>query len=116
MIHELRIYEIFDHNKMAFHNRFREHASRIMKGYGFNIIGTWETRLNNRTEFVYLLSWPDEKTMLRAWDKFRGDEEWKRIKKETTARHGELLGEVQDRVLVPTSYGPEMVSAYGSRE
>ena len=30
MIHQLRIYEIFEHNKAAFHARFRDHATRIM--------------------------------------------------------------------------------------
>jgi hypothetical protein len=31
MIHQLRIYEIFENNKDAFHARFRDHAARIMK-------------------------------------------------------------------------------------
>jgi len=39
MIHQLRIYEIFENNKQAFHDRFRDHASRIMKSYGFDILG-----------------------------------------------------------------------------
>jgi hypothetical protein len=30
VIHQLRIYEIFDANKKAFHDRFRDHAMRIM--------------------------------------------------------------------------------------
>ncbi len=29
MIHQLRIYEIFEHNKAAFHERFTRHALRI---------------------------------------------------------------------------------------
>src|SRR6266487_554120 len=61
MIHQLRIYEIFEQNKQAFHDRFRDHASRIMKSYGFDILGTWETKMGDRTEFVYLLAWPTRK-------------------------------------------------------
>ena len=38
MIHQLRIYEIFEHNKAAFHDRFRDHAARIMQTSGFEII------------------------------------------------------------------------------
>ena len=34
VIHQLRIYEIFDNNKAAFHQRFEDHAQRIMKNYG----------------------------------------------------------------------------------
>ena len=29
-VHQLRIYEIFESNKSAFHQRFRDHATRIM--------------------------------------------------------------------------------------
>jgi len=111
MIHQLRIYEIFDQNKEAFHNRFRDHAWRIMRSYGFNLLGTWETRLGDRTEFVYLLAWPDEKTMRHAWDQFRANEEWKEIKKITNARYGDLVGEIQDRMLTPTSYSSTIHAA-----
>lgn len=109
MIHQLRIYEIFEHNKEAFHNRFRDHASRIMKSYGFNILGMWETKLGNRTEFVYLLGWPDEQTMQHAWSQFKADEEWKKIKEITRAKHGVLVGEIEDRTLNPTTYSPSIL-------
>lgn len=111
MIHQLRIYEIFDHNKEAFHNRFRDHASRIMRSYGFEIIGTWETKLKDRTEFAYLLAWPDEETMRHAWEGFRADEEWKKIKQVTNAKYGELVGEIEDRVLIATTYSPTILQA-----
>jgi hypothetical protein len=55
MIHQLRIYEIFEPNKEAFHARFRDHAARIMKGHGFDIVTMWEAKTDARTEFVYLL-------------------------------------------------------------
>jgi len=110
VIYQLRIYEIFDHNKEAFHNRFRDHASRIMKSYGFHIIGTWETKNGTRTEFVYLLEWPDEETMKHAWERFKQNEEWKEIKRVTNAKHGDLVGEIVDRTLAPTQYGPRIRS------
>ena len=106
MIHQLRMYEIFEHNKAAFHARFRDHAARIMQRYGFNIIGMWETKTEQRTEFVYLLAWPDETTLRTAWTAFRADEEWSEIKRVTNADHGDLVGEIEDRILVPTSYFP----------
>jgi heme-degrading monooxygenase HmoA len=100
MIHQLRSYEIFEHNKAAFHARFRDHAARIMRTYGFNILSMWETKRANRIEFVYLLSWTDEETMRSAWEKFRADEEWKEIKRVSSAQHGDLVGEIEDRVLI----------------
>lgn len=74
-----------------------------MKSYGFNIVATWETKHGSRTEFVYLLLWPDEKAMQHAWDRFREDSEWKKIKRDTNIQYGDLVGEIQDRVLTPTS-------------
>jgi len=106
MIHQIRIYEIFENNKAAFHNRFRDHASRIIKSYGFDIIAMWEGKTGHRTEFVYLLAWPDEQTMHRAWERFRADEDWNKIKRLTNAQHGDLVGVIEDRVLIPTSYSP----------
>lgn len=108
MIHQLRIYEIFERNKSAFHDRFRDHASRIMKIYGFDILATWESRKGSGIEFVYLLSWPDEKTMIDSWQRFRADDEWKRIKQVTNAKHGDLVGKIEEKTLVPTSYSPRM--------
>jgi heme-degrading monooxygenase HmoA len=104
MIHQLRIYEIFEHNKSAFHARFQDHAARIMRKYGFEIVAMWEARAERRTEFVYLLAWPDEAAKNAAWDRFMADEEWKEIKRMTKEKHGDLVGTIEDRVLVPASY------------
>ena len=109
MVHQLRIYEIFEQNKAAFHARFRDHAARIMQTYGFSILAMWETRTDARTEFVYLLAWPDEATKTAAWAAFMADEEWKEVKRVTSAEHGALVGEIEDRLLVPLPYSPDRV-------
>src|SRR5262245_20401326 len=106
MIHQLRIYEIFEHNKAAFHARFRDHAARIMRRHGFQFVGLWETRTPRRTEFVYMLAWPNEAAKHTAWAAFMADEEWKEIKRVTGAQHGDLVGAIEDRLLVPTDYAP----------
>jgi NIPSNAP len=111
VIHQLRIYEIFDNNKKAFHDRFRDHAMRIMAKYDFKIVATWESEKDNRTEFVYLLEWPDKETMSDRWKKFLQDQEWIKIKKETGEVNGPLVGEVQDRTLYLTDYSPRQVLA-----
>src|SRR5262252_3926025 len=93
MIQQLRIYEIFEKNKAAFHARFRDHAARIMRTrYGFRIVAMWETKFGDRTEFVYLLEWPDEATKTAAWAAFMGDAEWSEIKRVTSAEHGVMVG------------------------
>ena len=110
MVRQLRIYEIFEKNKAAFHARFRDHAMRIMKRYGFRVLALWESRTGDRTEFVYLLEWPDVATKESAWRAFLADEEWKEIKRVTNAEHGDLVGEIEDRLLLETAYSPAIVT------
>ena len=105
-LEQLRIYEIFDSNKAAFHDRFRDHGLRIMKRYSFDVAAMWETSHNGRTELAYVLRWPDEATMKRQWAAFLADEEWSQVKKEWAAVHGRAVGEIQDRVLKRTAYSP----------
>jgi hypothetical protein len=107
MVQQLRIYEIFEKNEAAFHARFRDHAARIMRTrYGFQIVAMWETRFGDRTEFAYLLEWPDETTKTAAWSAFMADTEWSEIKRVTHAEHGLMVGQIEDRLLVPVEYWP----------
>jgi heme-degrading monooxygenase HmoA len=111
VIQQLRIYEIFERNKAAFHARFRDHAMRIMRKYGFDLVALWEAKSDRRTEFVYVLRWPDKATKEAAWREFLSDPEWKDIKRVTSAEHGDLVGEIEDRVLTPTAYAPTAFAA-----
>ena len=106
MIHQLRIYEIFDHNKAAFHERFSKHALRIWQPYGFELVAAWESQNEGGCEFIYLLAWPDVATMRSAWEKFRADEEWIEVKRVMGREYGELVGKIEEKVLTPTSYSP----------
>jgi hypothetical protein len=104
VIQQLRIYEIFERNKAAFHARFEKHAIRIMRRYGFDIVAMWESSLPQGPRFVYLLNWADVPAKEAAWRAFLADEEWKEIKRVTAAEHGDLVGEIQDLLLEPTTY------------
>jgi hypothetical protein len=106
VVYQLRIYEIFESNRQAFHDRFRDHAARIMGKYDFKIVAMWESKTDEGLEFVYLLQWPDEQTMKAQWEKFLADQEWSEIKIRTREEHGVLVGEIEDRVLRLTSYSP----------
>ncbi|WP_408951146.1 NIPSNAP family protein [Lysobacter sp. Hz 25] len=105
-VQQLRIYEIFEDTKPHFHARFRDHALRIMRRYDFRIVAMWETKTAQRTEFAYLLEWPDETTMKDRWSKFMADEEWTEIKRQTRV-HGRMVGEIQDRTLRVVPYSPQ---------
>ena len=54
----------------------------------------------------YLLEWPDEATKTAAWSAFMADTEWSEIKRVTHAEHGLMVGQIEDRLLVPAEYSP----------
>jgi hypothetical protein len=95
-IHQLRVYELFDNTKQASHAR-----------HGFKIVAAWESPRDGGTDLVYLLEWPDEKTMAERWAAFRADPEWVRIKSETESTERPLVGEIRERVLYPLEYSPQ---------
>ncbi len=104
MINQLRIYEIFPDTAEAFHQRFRDHAARIMARHGFRILSMWEDRREDSLAFAYLLAWEDEEAMRIAWDAFMADEEWARIKRETAIPGARMVGGIEDRVLRAVDY------------
>lgn len=105
-LQQLRIYEINRDNRDAFHQRFQDHALRIMKRHDFRIVDMWESDTGEKIEFVYVLSWPDKDTMDARWKAFLADQEWIDIKKKSAAESGELVREVQGRPLVRVAYSP----------
>ena len=107
-VYQLRIYELYPQTKAAFHDRFRDHAMRIMRRHGFEIVSMWETGTAEKPEFAYMLRWPGETEMKAAWSAFMADEEWARIKRETPAEHRPIVGAIQDRTLRLTDYSPPM--------
>ena len=112
-LQQLRIYEIPRTNEGVFHDRFRDHALRIMARHGFAVRSIWRSEHEGKVEFVYLLDWPDAATMKAAWAAFMADEEWAAIKKETGARHGRFVDAISDRTLEPLSWSPDRAGAGG---
>ena len=110
-LQQLRIYEIPRANEGVFHDRFRDHALRIMARHGFAVRSIWRSEHEDKVEFVYLLDWPDEAAMQGAWAAFMADAEWAAIKRETGARHGSFVDAISDRTLAPVPYSPDRAGA-----
>ena len=112
-LQQLRIYEIPRTNEGVFHDRFRDHALRIMARHGFAVRSIWRSEHEGKVEFVYLLDWPDARAMKAAWAAFMADPEWAAIKKETGARHGRFVDAISDRTLEPVPWSPDRSGAGG---
>ena len=113
-VHQLRIYQLEPTKTAVFHARFRDHAARIMRRHGFRILAMWDTKSAGGPEFAYLLEWPDEAAMKAGWAAFMADEEWSAIKARTREQHGAIMGRIEERVMLPTSYSP-MIGLASSR-
>lgn len=106
MIYELRRYELQQHNKKAFYERFEKQLMPILPKYGFSIVGAWDTIIGDVPETTYILAWSDLNTMQKAWIKLNADEDWIRIKKESFQTHGSLVLKTHSQILAPTAYSP----------
>lgn len=105
MIHQLRIYEINPSLKEQFDIRFKEHATRIMHKYEFDIKAMWYSEKENKSEFVYILEWPNKETLTEKWAAFMNDAEWEAIKQKSREEHGEMvLAKVTDQILESTNW------------
>jgi hypothetical protein len=105
MIEQLRIYSIDPNLQKEFDYRFKQHALRIMKSYGFKVQSMWYSAVPGGLEFIYILEWPDEATMQKQWELFMADEEWTKIKQESREKYGEMvLGKLKDQVLATVKW------------
>ena len=105
-VYQLRIYEVAPDKREVFHARFKNHALRIMKRYGFEVVALWESSSIVNFEFIYILKWPDAATLERQWKLFFADEEWIAIKKKTASETGEPVLKVTGRLLNAVAYSP----------
>jgi hypothetical protein len=106
-IQQLRIYEVNRDNRDPFHQRFQDHALRIMQRHQFEIVDLWESETGEKLQLIYLLSWPDAAMMDARWKAFLADPEWIEIKKRTAAEHGELVRSANGQPLRRLSYSPK---------
>lgn len=112
-IQQLRIYEMNRSNRDNFHERFKDHALRIMKRHDFNVVDMWESDSGEKLQFVYLLAWPSQAAMESRWKSFLADQEWIDIKKNTAKEHGQLMTSANGQPLVRVSYSPSCTAGSG---
>lgn len=106
MLYELRTYEIPNHNRKIFHERFEKHAMGLMKKHDFELLGAWDEVIGHQQKFHYLLRWQDLNTRQSAWLALNKDQEWAKIKQEYNDKYGEVVLQNYSKIWQPTSYSP----------
>ena len=106
MIYEYRVYEAVPGKLPELHDRFRHHAVRLFERHGMRLVGFWTPEIGDYNDrVIYILAFQDLEERQRAWDAFKGDPEWQKVKAETEAG-GPLVARITNTVLTPTDYSP----------
>lgn len=107
MIFEHRTYIIPPGKMDATLARFRDHAMRLLKKHGIEVVGFWVTDIGDRSngELVYLCRFPDLNTRQAAWAAFRADPEWQEARRRSEV-DGPIVARVDVKVIAATDFSP----------
>ena len=104
-VFEIRTYTANEGKLDALHARFRNHTTKIFEKHGMTNIGYWkplDEPLSKNT-LVYLLAYPDREAAKKAWEGFRKDPEWVKVK-EASEVNGVLTAKVDSIYMEATDY------------
>jgi hypothetical protein len=106
-VFELRTYYAAPGKMAALHARFRDHTCRLFQKHSMTLIGFWSPIDGKQADekMVYLLAFPSKAAADKAWQAFRDDPEWQRVKK-ASEKDGKLVERVESVYLNPTDYSP----------
>lgn len=105
-IFELRIYESPTQRQLGYlHERFAGGEIEIFHKSGIHPVLYADTIIGpNRPNMAYLIPFESEAQREKAWATFRNDPDWQRIRDESIRRGGEIVRNVTNMLLVPTSF------------
>ncbi|MFN8517033.1 MAG: NIPSNAP family protein [Thermomicrobiales bacterium] len=85
MIYELRTYKFREGMQDRLLARFRDHTRAIFDRYGITSIGYWvQTEpADGAGDLIYIVSHPSREAAAAAWEAFRADPEWVKVKTAT---------------------------------
>ncbi len=102
----LRIYE--SHNERAGKKKiemFNQGELAIFRRVGLTPVLFGETIIGSAMpNLTYLLAFPDEASRKAAWDKFRQDPEWLKLKAIPEYADKEIVSRITNLILTPTAY------------
>jgi hypothetical protein len=86
------------------HARFRDHSVALFDKHGLELVGFWEHGAGDGT-LVYLLAFDSRTAADAAWEAFRTDPEWIRVRAQSE-QDGILTAGVESVFMDPTDYSP----------
>jgi hypothetical protein len=105
---ELRTYQSAPGKLDALSARFRDHTLKLFATHDIGVTGFWvapDADDSSSGTLVYICVYDSRAAADAAWDNFRDDPEWQRVKAETE-RDGSLTTSVESLFVEPTDYSP----------
>jgi hypothetical protein len=106
-IYELRVYYANPGKLEALHARFRDHTCKLFKKHGIEVIAFWTPVQGEeaKNRLYYIVAFPSLEAQKKAWEEFRSDPEWIKVKAESE-KEGSLVKKVDSTNLKATDYSP----------
>jgi pimeloyl-ACP methyl ester carboxylesterase len=107
---ELRIYTASPNNLPHLLSRFRDHTVKLFSEFGITNKIYWtvtDPEQEANKMLYYFLTHPSQAAAKEAFDKFRANPEWQRIRKESEIKGGgSLTTKIESIFLYPTDFSP----------
>lgn len=105
-IFELRIYEAPTHKQLGYlHERFAGGEIEIFHKSGIHPLLYADTLIGpKKPNMAYLIPFESEAYREKAWAAFRDNPDWQRLRDESIRRGGEIVRNITNLLLVPTSF------------
>ena len=104
-VFELRVYTTEDGKMDALLARFQNHTTSLFEKYGITNIGYWRPTdpPASQNTLIYLLAHPSRQAADKAWEAFRKDPEWIKVKQESEV-NGTLVKKVDSTFMTATDF------------
>jgi hypothetical protein len=106
-VYELRVYHASPGKLDALQTRFREHTCKLFQKHGFELVGFWTPTEGDEAKntLIYIVAFPSVEAQKKAWQEFRADPEWIKVKAESE-KEGSLTTKVESKNLTATDFSP----------
>ncbi len=106
-VYELRVYHANPGKLEALHARFRDHTCKLFQKHGIELVGFWTPTQGEEAKntLYYIIAFPDAEAQKKAWQAFRDDPDWKKVKADSE-KEGVLVNKVDSTNLKATDYSP----------
>ncbi|TDP89948.1 NIPSNAP family protein [Labedaea rhizosphaerae] len=104
MLLELREYIAEPGRAADLHARFANHTMALFAKHDMEVAGFWADAEDDG-RIIYLLRFADEAAKKAAWDAFKADPEWQRVKA-ASEENGPILAELNSTTLAAVPYWP----------